>query len=131
MNLTRRYKLYKLGICPDDKHSEILTFLDSKLLNLQTFEMPEYDGWVFFMTKEGENIMQLDAQLNYLFIKYDEFTEVLNEKFMLDDDDIQDFIRDFLKDTHKTSLNLTCFDQLVSKITGVVEKAYREHVKRV
>ncbi len=135
MSLTRKYKLYKLGICPDDNYAETLKFLYFKLSDIQLFITVEYPDWMYFMTTEGENLIQFNPKQNTLFVKRECFGYDLVIKFELKYEELQNFIKNLVEEycdlTIETSMfpNLpTFYFGMAPDVTGI-EDLYKEHIK--
>ncbi len=127
-NLFRKYKLYKLGICPDDKDLNMFEFIDSKISNLQTFKMEEYRGLLFFMNTDGENIIQFDARKNCLYAKYSGFCKILQSEYRLENPEIEIFIRSLVDNYVKIDKDPTFYDGLAATDIGV-EYAFKKYLK--
>ncbi len=66
MNLTRKYKLYKLGIPTDFELVTFFEMVESKFFNLQIFETEMQKQWKFFMDSDGFNILQYNTNILYV-----------------------------------------------------------------
>ncbi len=124
MNLTRVYKLWKLNIPIDSKHLIIFEFVESKLLNLQKFEIKGYPKSVFFMNFNGEYILQIFENKNkYLYVRYPDFWEVLEDEYKLEFSDIQLFLQILVENIYKTKVDTTKYK--IKEMFSFVEESYK------
>ncbi len=127
MNLTRRYKLYKLGICPDDKDSKLFKFVESKILNLQKFELSRYPRFVFYMNSDNQCIFEYDIKDKTLSVRYSGFWEVLEDVYMLTD--FMDFIKSMVLEIYKMKVDTTSL--LIFDDIALVEEVYKMKKQKV
>ena len=99
MNLIRKFKIYKLDPCLVGTELEIFELFKEKLTNLQEFKLKEMPISIYYMNKEGKCIYQRDYKHNGLYIAYEGFWEVLNDKYGLNYYEIGILVKYMMKTT--------------------------------
>ncbi len=122
MNLIRQYKLWKLGVPVDSKILEVFEFVESKISNLQTFEIAEYPEFVFFMNSEKQEILEFEIKKRHVRVRYSDFWGVLQIKYKIAYYDIQKFIHAIVEDMYKLNIYTTDFGFSFGFVN--VEEAY-------
>ncbi len=109
MNISRSYKLWKLGIPVGSKHLVIFEYVESKLLNLEPFVVQGISYSVYYMNKEGKCFFEYKQtpSVDVVKIRFLELWETLVNYCREDDvnreDDVKDFLYDFIADVYKIS----------------------------
>ncbi len=102
MNLERRYKLYKLGICPDDKVLKFFEFVESRISNLQRFRILAHPEFIFYMNSDGKRVMEYDEKSNTLNVRYVGIWEDTLCGYGINGFHIQNFLVFLIGDIYKT-----------------------------
>lgn len=93
MNLIRKYKISKnLNIPLTGIEKEIVDFIESKLKNLDTYIYPKYPNNTFLMTPQGKWLIEIDPDMDAAYIRYDDFSLILEEKYGIELSDIESFM---------------------------------------
>jgi len=93
MNLTRKYKIHRLSPCLNKKEIEIISFIESMLKRLKLVKRDDYPESIFYVNSDDKFILEHDDENGRLWVRYNDFWEVLEEKYLLEYIDIQDIIR--------------------------------------
>ena len=107
-NLYRRYKISQItndGITSKEK--EIVEFILDKIKDLTLFI--DEDGCHNYMNSKDEWIFEQDEKNDRLYVKYDGFWSVLEKKYSLNRDDIQDIIKGMVETTYKMRVGTPSF----------------------
>lgn len=73
-NLLRKYKCYKLTNEIDTEIKEIFNFIENYFNNLKIFNYTKYgNNWIFYMNSKSECIFQYNTNVNFLYIRYENF----------------------------------------------------------
>ncbi len=128
MNLTRQYKLWKLDIPIDSKYIEIFKYLESKLFNLQIYEMADKPEWIFFMNSENVNVLQFNKQDLSLYTNYDNVWSDLEKKYSVKMDetvfhDMRSLLGNMVSGEYDLKINETARGMIVR--LPAIEKSYR------
>jgi hypothetical protein len=92
-NLIRRYKIHQITPVLNKKELKIIDFINGKINNLTEFKSDERPDSLFFMDNTGKYILEEDHKNKRLWIRYDDFCEVLGKKYKLEYHDIQILIQ--------------------------------------
>ncbi len=104
MNLTRKFKLHKLGIKPEPNIKKAFKFLESRFFNLQKFEIGSYPNWRFYMSLDNQNVLQYDTITKIMYVQYADFWTVLENKYKLDHQDIKKFIYNITTENYEMDI---------------------------
>ncbi len=105
MNVSRNYKLWKLGVPVDSKYLKIFKFVDSKILNLQIFNYYKYPDCVLYMNNEGLSILWFSVPTKCLYVRDSKFWRVLESNYSLSYDDIELLIRNIVEGVYKLEIH--------------------------
>ena len=102
-NLYRRYKISQLtndGITSKEK--EIVEFILDKINDLTLFidDKNRHN----YMNSKGEWVFQQDEKTDTLWVRYQDFWEVLGDKYSLNTVDIQSIIKGMVETAYKMSV---------------------------
>ena len=92
-NLVRRYKIHQLTPVLTEQELEIIDFIKDKISNLTEFKDSKYPDSIFYMNSEGEWILDQDDKNKRLCVRYEDFWQVLQIKYNLENSDIQYLIQ--------------------------------------
>jgi hypothetical protein len=93
MNLTRKYKIHRLTPCLKGKDLEIIEFIESEIKGLKPIKNDDYPKSTFYINSKSQTILNQDDDNDVLWVKYYNFWEVLEEKYLLKYADVQDIIQ--------------------------------------
>ncbi len=122
MNLTRKYKLHKLGIPMESKILEIFEFVESRISNLYPFKMVEFPDFVFYMDSSNLNILQYCTLNRCLSIRYNGLWDYMEREYSLKYDDIQSFLQNQIEEYYKPKFKSTVITYMIH--IEAVEHAY-------
>jgi hypothetical protein len=98
--LYRRYKISQLLDEPlSNKEKEIVDFILDKIKDLTLFI--DEDGRHNYMNSKGEFIFEQDEKNDTLWVRYQDFWSVLEDRYSLNRDDIQVIIKGMVETTYK------------------------------
>ncbi len=124
MNLTRQYKLWKLGVPMGLGFLEILEFVDSKISNLQKFRMGDYPEYEFYMNADNECVLDYHMVGRYLYVRHQDFWEVLQNKYKIEYSDIRIFLHNKVEEGY--GLDIKSISALNMSINGEIEEYYKK-----
>lgn len=122
MNLVRKYKIYKSFNIVDVKIKEIFDFVDENLLNLDKFEINKYKNWLLYMDFNGNCILEYNLTNQHLFVKYQNFCEVLENKYNFIYFNIKEFIKYKVETTYKLKIKII---EIYIPTEQLVEREYK------
>ena len=124
-NLYRRYKISQLLDEPlSNEEKEIIEFIIDKIKDLTLFI--DDIGRHNYMNSKGEYIFNQNEKNDRLWVRYNDFWEVLKNKYLLEYDDIQAIIKSMVETTYKMSVGTPCPKALVPQ--AAVETTYKMSV---
>ena len=121
-NLYRRYKISLItndGITLEEK--EIVEFVLDKIKDLTLFI--DEDNSHNYMNSKGEWIFEHGTSL---YIRYEDFWEVLKIKFLLECEDIQNIVKDVIEQVYKIEAGRTISWFDVFEVCGT-ENTYEKY----
>ncbi len=90
MNLVRKIKISKITeVNFTEIETEIINFVNSKLDDLIPFKYEKYPKSIFYMSPEGKWLLEQDDKNDRLYVRYNNFWEVLNDKYKMINSEIQ------------------------------------------
>ncbi len=126
MNLSRQYKLWKLGISVDSEYLKIFEFMDSKILNLQPFECFEYPGSVFYMDNYGSCVFENRTSANQICVKYDGLWEKMEKYYCIEYPEVQKFLCGLIEYNYKINDEVSKYTSYsYSNVWHVAENMFR------
>ena len=125
-NLIRKYKIHQLTPVLLKQELEIINFIKDKINNLTEFKDIEYPDSIFYMNSEGEYILEQDDKNERLWVRYKEFWEVLETKYLLEYADIQSLIYYIVEEAFKRKV-YTPGNSIGTYFTGV-EQTFKRKV---
>ena len=100
-NLYRRYKISQLLDEPlSNKEKEIVEFILTKIKDLTLF-IDDMHNSHNYMNSKGEIIFEQDEENERLWVRYQDFWSVLEDKYSLTYDDIRVIIKSMVETTYK------------------------------
>ena len=124
-NLYRRYKICQLLDEPLlDKDKEIIDFILDKIKDLTIFTYT--DSCYDYMNSKGEFVFEQNEKNDTLWVRYEGFWSVLETKYLLNYDDIQDIIKGMIETIYKMKVETSSI--LYRSIISMVETAYKMSV---
>ncbi len=126
-NILRRYKISKvLNNSLSDFDKELIDLIKSWLKDLVIFKMEDkYPNSIFYMNSKGDYVLEI--MNNNLWVRYNGFWTVLQNKFKLEYEDIQSIIKYVVEETFKQKVN-TC-PSWVKNQCEVVEEAFKQKIE--
>ncbi len=110
MNLVRKIKISKItSVEFTEKEKEIIDFINSKLSDLIPFKHDNYPLSIFYMSSNGKWILEQDNNIDRLYIRFDNFWQVLQTKYSMGYNDIQILLQYMVEQAFKekvTSLRI-------------------------
>ncbi len=111
MNLIRKYKLSKVLNQPlTGIELEIIKFIESKISNLIEFKLDNYPDSIFYLDDAGKLILEF-IELengNYgLYVRYNNFWEILDIKYSMEYSDTQSIIQYLVENSFKSKIETT------------------------
>ncbi len=126
MNLIRSIKINKLGIAIPEKDKEIIDFIKSILGDLIPFKFDNYPLSIFYMSSNGKWILEQDNKNDRLWVRYDIVWEILEEKYLIEYDDIQTLLKYMIEQAFKEKVSTPFLDKVTVYLK--VEQAFKEKV---
>ena len=106
MNLLRIYKISKItGIMPEGIECEIISFIKDILNNLTIFKYKDYPNSIFYMNSKGDWIFEQDNKNDIFRVRYYIIWKVLENKYNMKDNEIQDFIKHMVEEKLKQKIS--------------------------
>lgn len=127
MNLVRKIKISKISNKPligIDK--EIVDFIESILSDLIPFHMDNEPTSFYYMKLNGDWILDQDNNSDRLWVRYEDFWEVLETKYFIDYKDIQNIIKYFVEQVFKQKISIAIENGLNANLQ--VENAFKQKV---
>jgi hypothetical protein len=103
-NLIRKYKIHQITPVLNKRELEIINFIKGKISNLTEFKDNNHPKSLFFMNSEGKWILEQDDTYERLYVRYEDFWEVLKTKYKLDYTDIQLLIQSMVEIAFKRNV---------------------------
>ncbi len=123
MNLIRSIKINKLGIKISEKKMKIINFVNSMLSDLIPFKDDDYPMSIFYF-KGDKWILELDNKNYILWVRYDIFWSVLEEKYKIKYSDVQTLLKYMIEQTFKEKVLTSIVRKTSNPID--VEKAFKK-----
>jgi hypothetical protein len=126
-NLYRRYKISQLLDEPlSNEEKEIIEFIIDKIKDLTLFI--DDIGRHNYMNSKGEYIFNQNEKNDRLWVRYNDFWEVLKNKYLLEYDDIQAIIKSMVETTYKMSVG-TPLNEMYERCRWVETTYKNGHIK--
>ncbi len=92
MSLVRRHKISKISNTPLDKFDkEIVEFIESWLNDLESVRLESHKNSLFYFNNKGQFILEIKRW--NIWIRYDDFWEVLHTHYLMDYDEVQEYLK--------------------------------------
>ncbi len=125
MNLIRKYKISKLLNKPlIGIEGEIIEFIQSWLKDLIPFKWEKRETSIIYMNSERLFVLEQDNETNILWIRYENFWGVLENKYLMGYEEIQILLKFIVEETFKQYLGLPYKTTATSHIQ--VEEAFKQ-----
>ncbi len=105
MNLIRSIKINKLGVAIPEKELEIIDFVKSMLSDLIPFKFDDYPESIFYMSSAGKWILEQDYKNDRMWIRFNTFWSVLENKYSMGYDDIQTLLKYMIEQAFKEKVS--------------------------
>ncbi len=127
MNLVRKYKISKILNQPlTSVEQQIILFIQSWLKDLIPFKMDEYSSSIFYMNSEGLYVLEQNTKSAYIYVRWKDFWNVLEDKYLMKYKDIQDIIKFMVEEAFKQKVATPLFSSNTS--SNRVEEAFKQKV---
>lgn len=132
MNLIRKIKINKFIPCLTKQEQDIISFIENKLLNLIKYKyycdmFQEHE--IYFGNIDNECIFRINITNHIIWIKYDNFWNILGIKYKLDYSVIlsilEYYIKKFYKKKNGNEPDISDFQIISSHLNFIPEYVYK------
>ncbi len=129
MNLIRKYKISKLLNKPiEGVVGEIINLIQYWLKDLTPFKWDKKPDSIFYMNSEGlyvvEYVLELDIIDKILWVRYKDFWEILEHKYLLNFDDASTIITYMVEEKLKHKISSAHYRKLIEHYQVEIEEVF-------
>ncbi len=125
MNLIRSIKISKLGVAIPEKELEIIDFVKSMLSDLIPFHDNSFPKSIFYF-KGDKWLLEQDNKNDSLWVRYDIFWDVLEDKYSISYSDVQTLLKYMIEQAFKEKVSTP--KSIYTTNNPKIEQAFKEKV---
>lgn len=130
MSLVRKLKISKITKIPlTGIDKEIVDFINSILDNLTSYTIDNCYNIIFYMNSKGEWMLEQDDGNDKLYLRWEEFGDILQNKYFMKYSDIQVLIQYMAQQSFNRKLSTPVAER--AGIRVLVEKGYKEKILKI
>ncbi len=133
MNIIRKYKISKLLNQPlTGVEGDIILFINSWLKDLIPFKIDKHPNTIYYMKKEGLyvleycNLKQNNNKNDHVWIRYKDFWETLENKYLLKNEYIEILLKFIIEENFKKQIETPL--EILPQMYKPIEKAFKQKV---
>lgn len=127
MNLVRKIKIDNIIPTLTDDDHEIIDFIENQLNNLDTYNTICYSKYTFYMNSDYKWIFLHDFILGEVYIRYENFCQILMEKYHIKYKDLRSILKFFIDKNFKINLLSECnYNSYTFQNYNDIEKDFKE-----
>lgn len=101
--LIRKIKIHKFVPVLTKKELEIVNFIENKLSDLKIYQYDKQDEFssLYYGNNKNECIFRINFSSRFIWIKDKNFWEILKNKYLMEEKDIQSLLYYYIKNLYK------------------------------